>query len=426
MQKQVLVTGMGLFSSLSCGDASEHFNQLLRGESGCSRAQAPVNPDFPYQLQAPVKGFQVRDWIRSRMLRKVLPRSAAMCVAAAGQALRDANLEGDFQRLETCGLYVGSVQLDIEMESFLPAVHESMDAEGQFDMSRFARRGMHLVDPLFLVKALPNAGLGGIAVEYQATGPNLNITNGPVSGLQAVAAAAAAIQRGEIQVAVAGGYDSLLQMENIMAHLLAGRLSASDVPPQQACRPFDENRQGYVPGEGAAFVVLESAAHARQRSARVYGEVLGYAHTTAAESRTTDDGAVLGLEQAARASLDQGQCSAIEVDALFGCGLGVEEDDLYEAAVLRRLSTSHPIAFTSATGSLGYTEAASGGFALINALLAMQKNVIPPMINCDQPDDRCSGNFIRRAEVKPLRRTLAWSTDRGIKNVCVLLGQNTL
>jgi 3-oxoacyl-[acyl-carrier-protein] synthase II len=176
--------------------------------------------------------------------------------------------------LTYCGLYIGSVCLDADPEAFIPALRESIDATDQVDLSRFAAHGIKLIDPLFLVKSLPNAGLCAIAIQHQTLGPNANITNGSVSGLQAIISAMSALRRGEAEMALAGGYDSLLRMDSIVDHLLAGRLAGARFAPAQACRPFDRRRSGYALAEGAAFLVLETLDHARARHASLYGELI--------------------------------------------------------------------------------------------------------------------------------------------------------
>ena len=283
---------------------------------------------------------------------------------------------------------------------------------------------MSLLDPLFLVRALPNAGLCGISLEFQVLGPNVNITNGTVSGLQAVATAAAAIRRGEVALAVAGGYDSLIRMDSIAEHLLAGRL-ATGQPGSVACRPFDAERAGLALGEGAAFVVLESASHAAARGATVYGELRGIAHTTDATAfPRTDPCDGRALEQAARQALRSSDGPA-HPGAVFGDGLGTEADDLREANVFARLVEDGPTVYTASTGAFGFAGAASGVFSLIHALLALDAQAVPPLTSCRRLDPRCRLRPAAPGDRACLERALVWNSDHGLKNVAAVVDRRS-
>jgi 3-oxoacyl-[acyl-carrier-protein] synthase II len=421
-ESRVVITGLGLVSPLAL-NAEEHFRLLLEGESALEPMIETEYRNFPQVLQAKVYGIDKRKMITQRMLRKLLSRSAVFAVVAAGQALRDGGVIEDKECLSKCGLYVGSVLVDIDPELFLSALKGSLDRNGQLDIIQFATRGMFLIDPLFLVRALPNAGSCGIAVEHQTLGPNVNLTNGAVSGLQAVISAANAIRRGETEIALAGAYDSLLRMDSIIEHFLANRLSQNMEQPKRACRPFDVERDGYALGEGAAFVLLESEQHALARGAHIYGELISSGQATDATcfiEQTPKNG--VALEQAARQALAEAQCEASEIGVLFGDGVAAIEDDLSEAAAVRRLFGETPVLFTAATGSTGYLGTAGGAFSLIHALMGMKHNVVPPMINCERPDPRCALSFADKPQQRQYKRALVWNSDRGIKNAVLVIG----
>lgn len=421
-ERRVVITGVGIISPLAL-EARTHFKRLLDGKSAVETLSEPQFRNSHYHLQARVHGFDKRKLISHRMLRKLLSPSSTFAVVAAGQALADAGFESNNGALGNCGLYVGSVLVDIDPELFISALKGSRDQSGELDITQFATRGMYLIDPLFLVKALPNAGLCGITIQHQVLGPNLNITNGTVSALQAVITTKRAIERGEIEMALAGGYDSLVRMDTIIENLIANRLSKRKEDPEHACRPFDARRDGHALSEGAAFVLLESEEHARNRGARIYAELLGAAQTTDS-SRLIKRGASegLALEYTARKALSEARCEAAELGVIFGDGMATVEDDLAEAAAARRLVGDGPTRFTAATGSLGFAGAASSAFSLIHALLGMRDAVVPPMINCDDPDPLCKLKFAHKPEPLSYRRAMVWNSDRGIKNVALVLG----
>lgn len=421
-QHRVVVTGVGAVSPLGL-DVDEHFQRLLAGDVAVGRSETPVASEPAAQLAARVVGFDRRAMVKSRTLRKIVSENAGHCVAAATQVLTDAGLHSEHQRLQGCGLYIGSPAINIDPELFIPALRASLDADGQFDMQRFAQRGMRLLDPLFLVKALPNIGLGGMSVQHQILSANANITNGFTSGLQAVAVAASAVRRGEIDCAVAGGYDSLLSMDSVAENLIQGRLSSGVDEPARACRPFDVDRDGHVVSEGAALVFLESETSARARGATIYGEVLAVGHTTDPHAMVDADRTEpLFLQKAAQIALDASGRIARDVAAIFGDGLATASDDLREACAVRCLLEDAPVPVTAATGAMGYTGAVHGVFSLLHALLALRHGEIPPLTNCHTMDPRCG--LAHPSQRQPLRaeHLLVLNSDRGRKNVALLLG----
>ena len=419
--QRVVVTGCGVVSPLAL-DLDRHWSSLLTGGSGVARCDRPDCASLPPHLGALVRGFDRRDHVTDRMVRKLLSPNGAYPVAAAGDAIRQAGLEDAPEVLARAGLYVGSLTFDIPPDTFLPALRESFDRDGEFVMARFARRGLKVLDPLFLVKALPNGGLCGISIQYQILGANANITNGAVSGLQAVAAAARAIRRGEADVAITGGYDSQATVHSTIEHLLAGRLSQRLDDPAGACRPFDAGRDGFVVGEGAAFLVLESEAHARARSAPVWAEIAAVSQTSHCERlREGGDAAGSALEHAARQALDAAGCRPEELSAIFGDGLATEEADLMEAGVARRVAGCAEVPFTAATGAIGYSGAAGGVFSLVHAVLGGRDRVIPPTTNCCQVDPRCPVNATARPQPWQHDQALVWQSDAGLKNVSMVV-----
>jgi 3-oxoacyl-[acyl-carrier-protein] synthase II len=418
-QRRVVATGLGAVSCLGL-NLDEHWRRLVAGESGASRLAGALAAVLPVKLQAPVVGLRVEDRIRNRMLRKLLLPSATFAVVAAGEALADAELAGDDARLEACGLYFGSVGYEVQGRTFEPALRSSFGAADAFSFARFAQVGMQQVDPLLIVKGLPNAAPCAVAIEHRIQGANASFAHGATAGLQAALAAFVSIRHGIIDLALVGGSDSLLLAEHFVAHHVAGRLLAGDEPPWLGARPFDARRCGYVLGEGAAACVLEAEDHARARGARIYAEILG-AGETYASPLTDSDGRA--LEAAARAAMlpalsdrDSG------ADLVFATGLGTIDDDLREAHGYRRLfPPSTSVQVTAATGALGATGAASGAYALVHAVRSMVSGRIPPTTGYEQADPRCVLPVVERSEHRAISRALVWASD-GARNVALLLG----
>jgi 3-oxoacyl-[acyl-carrier-protein] synthase II len=223
---------------------------------------------------------------------------------------------------------------------------------------------------------------------------------------------------------VAGGYDSLLRIDIMANYLINNKLSRQHENPENACRPFDRERDGFAAGEGAAFLFLESESHARARSARIYGEIFGFAHTTDGSAMLQNSNGKDGvaLEAAARRALQEAACSPADLGVIFGDGLATKEDDLREASVVNRLVGDTPVPFVASTGALGFTGAASGAFYLAHAMMALRHQTIPPLINCKQPDRDCAVHFVALPEERHYNRVLVWNSDCGVKNIAMLVG----
>jgi 3-oxoacyl-[acyl-carrier-protein] synthase II len=411
---RVVVTGVGAISPLGLS-AERHFERLLAGESAVETLDDPAYANYPPMLRALVHDFDRRTFVPDRMLRKLLSPSPAFALGAATDALRSAGFLGT--DLTDCGLYVGSVCLDADPEAFIPALRESIDATNNVDLARFARQGIKLVDPLFLVKSLPNAGLCAIAIQHQVLGPNANITNGSVSGLQAVIAAMDSLRRGETEMALAGGYDSLLRIDCIVDHLLAGRLAGGEEAPGQACRPFDRRRRGYALAEGAAFLMLETLEHAQGRGATIYSELCGTGQSALAGNLLGQVPGDDALTVCARKAL--GTNGNGPVDLLLGDGLANAVDEDRELRAYDALFPEGGVPFSAFTGSFGFPGAAAGAFSLVHAAMAIRRGILPPTINCDEPLAAERFDLVRSARPAQPRRVLVWTSDRGIKNAAI-------
>ncbi|HET8796094.1 MAG TPA: beta-ketoacyl-[acyl-carrier-protein] synthase family protein [Thermoanaerobaculia bacterium] len=352
--RRAVLTGIGVVSPLG-RTLHEHASRLRERGSGvvARDAASSIAPRW-----APAYDETMPQTIGNRMLRKLLQRTATMAVVAAGDALRDAGVHGDAALLARTALYLASVSFDAPQSHFTRALEVSIAPDGTFDPARFAARGIPHVDPLLIVKSLPNAGLCGIAIELGILGPNLNISSGSCGGAQAVARAARAIELGESEIVMAGAYDSLLAPEHLAAETLDGLLAA--------------------PGEGAVVWVLESEEHARRREARVYATIAATHESFAS------------LEEAASRAL---HASGRRPRHVFGDLLG-GDDDAREWALARAL-LGDDVALEGVTPAIGFTGAASGMFSATHAALAVHE---------------------RRAD-----DALIWRSEHGARNVALVV-----
>ena len=412
VSRRVCLTGIGVHSPVGL-DVSSHILGWREGHSGIAATATPEMQVLGIPHAGRVPDFDPYSCITNRMLRKILTRAAGFAVVAAGEALHSSGLPtADIEKL---GLFVGSLGLDQDLNTFGEALRYSLESapEGEpspsesvasnapperFSYSRFHKHGMSLIDPLFLLKSLPNAGLCGAAIEHGMQGPNLNVMNGSTSGLLAVSAAADSILRGDTPVALAGGYDSLVQLETVLAHLIDGRLLTGEA-------------SGYLPGEGAVFFVLEEETHARARGAHIFAEIGGSAVAHSPPDAIPNQSAATVLERVARASgateqwTQQASCTA--PNAVFGDGLNLAAHDALEVEVLRRMACGRrDIPLQSTVSRLGFAGAATGLFSLLHAALTIDGQL--PFT-----DGATTGQLPEKL--------LVWTSDRGRDHVAVTL-----
>jgi 3-oxoacyl-[acyl-carrier-protein] synthase II len=391
-----------------------HWQRLMTGDSGARPVEDDLAHVLPGILHAPTIGTPANQVIHNRMLRKLLLPSASFAVDAAGQAIRDAGLAP--AHMNECGLFFGSVAYEVPGRTFEPAIKASFGPDGAFDFARFGNVGMELVDPLLIVKGLPNAAPCGVSIEHGIRGINVSITSGQTSGLQAVVAAYDAIRDGLIDYAVVGGSDSMLLSEHQLSHHVAGRLRRGHGADAIAARPFDRDRDGYVLGEGAAACVLEAEDHARARGARILAAIAGADDVTWTAASPDIDGR--GLVAAAGAVM--AHVTVTPRISVFATGLGTRGDDLREARAITRLfGRAATVVVTAATGALGMTGAASGAFAFVHGIRAMHTRRLPPLTGCREVDPECGIQAAHAGDESP-ETALAWSTD-GARNVVVAI-----
>lgn len=325
--KKAVITGIGVVSPLA-PNARAHWTRYRDGASGVTirDASSSIAP-----FGAPAYHESMSQIVRNRMLRKLLQKTATMAVVAAGEAIRDAGHDRDAETLAEMALYVASVSFDSPSSNFAPALEVSIGAEGHWDPTRFATRGIPHIDPLLIVKSLPNAGLCGIAIEHGVLGPNLNISSGSCGGAQALARAARAIELGQTEVVMVGAYDSVLGPEHLAAEILDGMDVAA--------------------GEGAVVWIVECEERARRRGARIYARI-----AASHESFTS-------LEEAATHAID---ASGRAPHHVFG--------DLLESSEpsIARQVLGDDVRIEGASDAIGFTGAVSGMFSATHAALAIR------------------------------------------------------
>lgn len=370
---EVVVSGLGVVSPHG-DDAAAMFAALLRGES----AVRAVFPDLPKPAPAAALAFDESRWFTKLQLAGV-DRVSQLAVAAADLAVKDAGGLGSPDP-ERVGVYVGC---GMGGAAALEAAY------------RAGMGGSGRVPPLTIPAFMPNAPAGHVAMRQHVLGPVLTYSVACASSAVAIAEAAKAVQRGEIDVAVAGGSEALIVPGVVLAWQAMQTLaSLAGGDAARSCRPFASDRSGFALGEGAAFVVLESAARARARGARAYAALAGWGIGCDASHLTKPD--VAGQQRALRGALRQAGLQPADVGYCNAHGTATKIGDVVEAEALAGVwgGAIGGLRVSSTKALHGHLLGAAGALEAVITVLALQQRQLPPNANCDQPDPACALNLV--------------------------------
>jgi 3-oxoacyl-[acyl-carrier-protein] synthase II len=382
-ESEIVITGVGVVSPIGIG-LEAFWGALLAGESGIRPMNLFDASALSVRFGGQIADFDPRQLVRPRKSLKVMSREMQIGFAAADLALGDAGIEPGAADPQRCGVVFGADMIYAGLED-LERAYRQARANGRFDYHRFAGSIHEEVHPLWLLKHLPNMTASHIAIAHDARGPNNTIVLGDVSGLLAVTEAASLIRRGWADVMIAGGTGCRLHPTALVARGDA-QLSHRGDDCRRACRPFDRDRDGFVNGEGAAALVLESRRRAEARGARIRARIL--AATSRCEPAVVRGGVTgTGLRQAIRATCEAAGLAARDVGHVNAHGMSSIDMDRIEAAALRAEFGDVPVtAPKSLFGNLG---AGGGTVELAAAVLAVERGLVPATLNYESPDPAC-------------------------------------
>jgi len=399
VQRRVVITGLGVVCPLG-NSTTAMWDAMRAGRSGV----APLSEIPPLEGRV-VYGGESRDFTGhiddfgplakpvQKAIRKALKmmcRESMMAVAVAQQAISDAGFAETPMEPERSGVIFGSDYMLSPPEELLDGMKKCGVAEGEFRYPDWGGSGLREMNPLWMLKFLPNMPASHIAIFNDLRGPNNSLTMREVSGLCAVREAVQTIERGHADRVVAGATGTRIHSFKTIHALQTEQLADPELEPESACRPFDRARTGMICGEGAGAIVLETLESARDRGATIYGEVLG-----AGSSAVAHDGAAgrttAALSNAIRAALAEEKRASESIGHLSAHGLSTPQGDAEEAQALvetlgSRAGERPVFAAKSYFGNLG---AGSGMVELAASILAMRTGHLPVTLNYSQPDPDC-------------------------------------
>ena len=377
---------MGVVSPIGVG--TENFWQsLLDRTNGVRDREGFEQVESPFRIAARVRDFDAKQYVKPRKALKIMCEPIQYACAAAAMAFEQAQIDKTTISPDRIGTIFGT-------ESFFANPREVSDAfqhclvDGKFDYDRWGEIGMKEIQPLWMLKYLPNMAASHIAISIDARGPSNSICQGEVSGLLALIEAADLIQRGVADVVLTGGTGS--QME-LSAMLTRGcqNLTRRIHDPEHACRPFDRDRDGTVNGEGAGALVIESAEHASARGASPLARLAGWSRSFQSPG---DRQFPLAIQQSFESTLDHAKMTPADIGLVNANASGSVRGDLVEAIAIEQVFGDTPV--VAHKGNFANLGAATSIVELIGAVLAVQHGEVPPTLNCDFVDPECHVNVV--------------------------------
>ena len=400
MSHRVVITGTGAITPLGF-DNQQVLSALKSGQTTFERSN--VDSDC---VVCPVSGFNLLDYTGKFKNRRYLNRGASFSVAAAIMALNDACLNKD--SLAHAGLFIGAgPNLDIENE--FPHIYD-----GAAQWSK--------VQALWLLKFLPNTAASIISQLTGIHGECTTLGTACAASLQAIGNAYHKIKSGYLDVAVAGGGDSRLNRGALMAYKKAHSIYCGSGIPKQACRPFDQNRDGFVSGEGAAFFVLESLAHATFRGANIIGEIVGFGASMDGYQMTAPQPDGIYAKQAVEKALEEANLNNHEIDLISTHGTGTKLNDIMEVKLIDDLFDSAKPKVIALKSWMGHLAAACGATELAICLACIQHNYIPEIRNLTHPCHQ-SVNFVRSSDTASFNTLLLENFGFGGQNCAIIVSK---
>ncbi|MCC7084530.1 MAG: beta-ketoacyl-[acyl-carrier-protein] synthase family protein [Pirellulales bacterium] len=386
--RDIVITGLGVISPIGIGH--EAFWQSLReGRSGVRPVTLFDTSEYPVKFGAEVQDFDPRSLVRPRKSLKVMSREIQFGFAAADLAMSDAGLTPGAIEPARLGVVFGAEMIYCELTEFERAYRRAM-IDGKFEFRRWGEAAMAEIFPLWLLRNLPNMVACQIAIVQEAQGPNNTLNLGDISSLAAIAEAVRVMERGRADAMIAGGVGARLHPTTLS---FRGHqdLSHRNENPAAASRPFDAGRDGFVNGEGAAALLLETRQHAEGRGAKLLGRILSQssAHEPLRNDQPRSGSAV---RQSIQLAMQRANLRDSDLSHVNAFGLSTSVDDVYEAQAIRSALGDVPV--TALKSYFGHLGAGACAMELVASVLALQHGEVPITLNFEQPDPACPVNVV--------------------------------
>jgi 3-oxoacyl-[acyl-carrier-protein] synthase II len=378
--RRVVITGMGTVSPVG-SDLRTFWDNLTHGRSGIGRVTLFDVTGYDCQIGGEVKGFDPAAWFNVPKDARRADRYAQLAMAAAKLAMADAGLDGPGGDPERFGVIIGS------------GIGGLKSLEDQH--TNLITKGPGRISPMMIPMMISNMGSGLVSMEYGLQGPNYAPVSACATSAHAIGEAWRMIRDGDADAFLAGGSEAAVVPLGLGGFGAMKALSTRNDAPEKASRPFDRDRDGFVMGEGAGVLVLESLERAQARGARIYAEVIGYGLTADAYHMTSPPENGEGAQRCMRMALRKAGISAEDIDYVNAHGTSTPVGDMCEVRALKAVFGEHAkkLSVSSTKSMTGHLLGAAGAVESIACALAINHGLIPPTINLDNPDEGCDLDF---------------------------------
>jgi 3-oxoacyl-[acyl-carrier-protein] synthase II len=378
--RRVVVTGLGALSPVG-NTADEFWSSLVQGRSGVGPITRFDAAGYATRIAGEVRNFDPLDFVDKKEARRLDPY-LQYAVAASSLAVQDAALDTGKVDGSRFGVLIGSGIGGIStlLESYRTLLEKGPDR----------------VSPFFIPMMIVNMASGLVSMRVGAKGPNSSVVTACATGNHAIGDSFKIIQRGDADVMIAGGAEAIIVPLTIAGFCSMKAMSTRNDEPAKAMRPFDATRDGFVCGEGAGIVVLESLEFALARDARIYAEIVGYGMTGDAHHMTAPDPEGDGAARAMAAAVRDAGMDVSAVGYINAHGTSTPYNDRFETLAIKRVFGDHArrLAISSTKSMTGHLLGAAGGVEAIATVLALHHGVLPPTINYETPDPDCDLDYV--------------------------------
>ncbi len=406
--RRVAVTGMGFITPIG-NDEETVWSNLVEGVSGIGPITHFSTEGFDTKIAGEVKGFNAEDWMDRKTARHI-GRYCQFALAASKQALAQSGL----------------VPGDMDPDDVGVIVSSGIGGMEEIEKSHTAlmERGPKRISPFTVPMMIADMAAGIVAIHTQAGGPNYAIVSACASGSHGIGEAAEIIKRGDALAMLAGGSEATITPLTMGAFCQIKATSERNDEPEKACRPFDLGRDGFVMSEGSVMLVLEDLEHARKRGARVYAEIAGYGASADMYHFTAPQPEGKGAIRAIRRALERSGVDPSEVDYVNAHGTSTKLGDVAETKAIKAVFGDHAykLAVSSTKSVHGHLLGAAGAIEAAACVMALNRGLIPPTINLDDPDPECDLDYVpNKARKKDIKVAVSNSFGFGGHNATLVI-----